>query len=117
MATKIIARDQERVRAFRALFQLTQEELARITGISLRTWERVEQGSVDRERASRGVYLALETIEEIMGHLDKVPYGTLRIWLTRPRAGGRGSLLDLVRKPGGLAQFVQYLRSRGDGVS
>ena len=117
MATKTITRDQERVRAFRALFQLTQEELARITGISLRTWERVEQGAVDRDHASRGVHLALETVEEIMGRLDRVPYGTLRAWLNRPRAGGRGSLLDLVHKPGGLAQFVQYLRSQGDGVS
>jgi len=54
----------------RKLFDLTHEEIASLTAISVRTWERVEHGDVDRERATRGVRMALEVIDEIIGYLD-----------------------------------------------
>jgi len=112
----LIAHDQELVRAFRKLFDLTHAELATLTAISLRTWERVERGDVSRDRATRGVRMTLEVIGEIMGYLDRIPYGPLRQWATTPRRRGN-SPIDLVHRPGGIGQLLQQLRANGDGVT
>jgi len=112
----LATRDQELVRAFRALFELTHDELARVTGISVSTWERVERGETERARASRGIRGALETIEEIMTYLDRIPYGDLRRWAARG-AASRRSPIDLVHRVGGVGQLLQQLRAQGDGVS
>jgi len=111
-----IAHDQELVRAFRKLFDFTHEELAAVTAISLRTWERVEHGDVSRDRATRGVRMVLETIEEIMGYLNRVPYGPLRQWAVTPPRGGN-SPIDLVHRSGGIGQLLQQLRANGDSVT
>ncbi len=112
----LTTRDQELVRAFRKLFDLTHEELAILTAISVRTWERVESGDVDRERATRGVRMALGVIDEIMGYLDQVPYGSLRQWAATPRRRG-GSPIDLVHRRGGITQLLQQLRANGDSLT
>ncbi len=112
----VATRDQELVRGFRKLFELTHEQLASVTGISVSTWERVERGDTDRDRATRGVHKALEGIDEIMHYLDRVPYGTLREWAATPR-GRRGSPIDLVHRPGGITQLLQQLRANGDSLT
>lgn len=111
----VTASDRELVRAFRSLFDLTQDELAATTGISTATWERVERGVTDRSRASRGVRAVLDDIEEVMRVLDRVPCGDLRQWLSHSTQRSR-SPQELVHRPGGLTQLVQRLRAQGDGL-
>ena len=106
--------DRELVREFRKVFDLTHEDLARVTGISVSTWERIERGATDRDRATRGVRSTLESIQEMMSYLDPIPYGELRRWATH---GGRRSPRDLMHRPGGFGQLLQQLRAQGDGVT
>lgn len=101
--------DHDLVEDFRQLFDLTPEDLARVTGISMSTWE-----DLDQHRTSRGLCNALAMIREIMALLYPVPFGDLRRWLTR---GGARSPRNIVRRPGGLFQTLQILRSQGDGVT
>jgi len=114
--SRVATRDQALVRRFRNLFDLTYEQLASLTAISVSTWERVERGDTDRTRATRGVRNALEVIDEIMRYLDRVPYGTLQAWTATPR-GRRGSPVDLVHRPGGITQLLQQLRANGDSLT
>ena len=112
--TLVRTRDQELVEDFRKVFDLTHEELARATGISVSTWERIERGATDRDRTSRGVRNTLESIQEIMSYLYPIRFGDLRRWAVQ---GGRRSPKELMRRVGGFGQLLQQLRSQGDGVS
>jgi len=99
----------------RDLFRLTLDEIAG-TGISRRTWVRIEQG--DMHELSPGVRARLARLRMFMEIVGQMPYTAARAWAIRPlRTMGGKTPRDLVQTPTGLAYLTARLKSRGELVA
>ncbi|HKV43350.1 MAG TPA: hypothetical protein VJT32_01535 [bacterium] len=107
--------DADLLRDVRDLFRLTLDDVAR-TGISRRTWIRIEQGDV--HELSPGVRARLAQLRAFMEIVGQMPYTTARDWAIRPlRTMGGKTPRDLVQTPTGLAYLIARLKSRGELVA
>jgi uncharacterized protein (DUF2384 family) len=107
--------DADVLRDVRDLFRLTLDEVAG-TGISRRTWVRIEQG--DAHELSSGVRTRLAQLREFMEIIGQTPYTEARAWAIRPlRTMGGKTPRDLVQTPTGLAYLIARLKSRGELVA
>ncbi len=107
--------DADLLRDIRDLFRLTLDDVAG-TGISRRTWIRIEQGGA--HEPSPGVRARLAQLRVLMEIVGQMPYTAARAWAVRPlRTMGAKTPRDLIQTPTGLAYLISRLKSRGEFVA
>lgn len=103
--------DADLLRSVRDLFQLTLDDVA-TSGISRRTWTRIEAGQ-EREHTP-GVQKCLAVLRDIMQIVGRWPYAYARRWAVTPLRGGGKAPRDLVRTVVGRGYLRSLLRSAGE---
>jgi hypothetical protein len=107
----IAVSDSELLRSVRDLFHLTLDDVV-TTGISRRTWTRIEADE-EREHAL-AVQKRLAALRDIMHVVGRWPYAYARRWAVTPLRGRGRAPRDLVSTVVGMGYLRSLLRSAGE---